>query len=286
MNLKEPETAISPVSSGRTVIFIDGAYLQRLLNDQFGGGKLDYAKLAQALAGQSELIHTYYYDSCSRENVNYDRFLNALRHIPGFIVRQGQLATGRSGGFVQKGVDVQLAVDLTRISLTSRGARVNNIIILTGDGDFVPAITVAKENGIKVTLVHGKRTSEIFVARGLIQACDGRFELTREFIDACRLTPAVRTIRDVRGTHQLAAVTLPQITRVASEHTNDRVLEGEVVDCPAGSTVSVQRDGIAIARPGSRVHALKGAVVYLHEDVEFTGTSGFRLIPVQSPVSE
>lgn len=284
MNHPESERPSHHASIGRTVILIDGAYLQRLLNDQFGGGKLNYAKLAKALAGNNELLHTYYYDSCSRENVNYDRFLNALRHIPGFIVRQGLLATGPTGGFVQKGVDVQLAVDLTRLSYSGKGSRVNHVIILTGDGDFVPAIFVARENGIKVTLVHGRRTNDIFVARALIQACDEHIELTREFIDACRLTPSVRPVREPRCA-QITAVVLPDANRVADRN-NDRVLEGEVVDCPAGSTVLVQKGGVAIARPGSRVHALKGAVVYLHEQVEFTGTSGFKLIPVQSPVAD
>ena len=46
----------------RIGIFIDGAYLQRVLKDEFGSTKIDFNLLAQKMAGGKEILRTYYYD--------------------------------------------------------------------------------------------------------------------------------------------------------------------------------------------------------------------------------
>lgn len=55
------------------------------------------------------------------------------------------------GEFIQKRVDIALAVDLVRLSC---GRMIQKAVIVTGDSDFVPAIEAAKEAGVLVTLYY------------------------------------------------------------------------------------------------------------------------------------
>lgn len=277
-------TQFSPLTSGRTIIFIDGAYLQRILNDQFGGGKLDYAVLSSMLSGSSELLRTYYYDCCAHENASYRRFLNALTRIPAFKIRLGQIALGANGARFQKGVDVQLAVDLMRLSINNR--RFTNAVIVAGDADFVPAITQAADLGVKTVLVHGRPDETVFVAKSLIKACDDHIEIGEELIEACRMPGSpVNWRRRSDATPAKAALVapqpvLPEVTRLAPEGQLDRAVDGEVVDAHSGCTVTAHSGAVVIARPHSRVRALKGSTVYLFDDVSFSCNVGSLVIPV------
>jgi len=78
--------------------------------------------------------------------------------------------------FRQKQVDVWMAVDLVRLSLKKI---VDHIILLTGDSDFVPAIQVAKEEGLKVHLWHAERKD---TAPDLRRLCDTKGDITRELL--------------------------------------------------------------------------------------------------------
>ncbi|MEN6411816.1 MAG: NYN domain-containing protein [Veillonellales bacterium] len=55
----------------------------------------------------------------------------------------------------QKGVDMKIGLDIAWISLNKITER---ILVITGDSDFIPAIKLARRNGIQVylfTLAHG-----------------------------------------------------------------------------------------------------------------------------------
>ena len=83
------------------------------------------------------------------------RFIHRLQCNPRFEVRLGRLAKtfdaqGRPT-FVQKGVDVRLAVDLVRMSSTRQ---IEYAYLLTGDSDLVPAVQAAKDEGVVVALYY------------------------------------------------------------------------------------------------------------------------------------
>ncbi len=46
----------------RIAIFIDGAYAQRILADEFDGASVDFGKVADKMANGSRIIRTYYYN--------------------------------------------------------------------------------------------------------------------------------------------------------------------------------------------------------------------------------
>ena len=45
----------------KAAIFIDGVYLDHVLRDQFGGAQIDYRLLSETLAGDADMLCTYYY---------------------------------------------------------------------------------------------------------------------------------------------------------------------------------------------------------------------------------
>jgi len=80
--------------------------------------------------------------------------------------------------FVQKRVDVLLAVDLVRMS---SGRQIEYAYILAGDSDLVPAIQVAKDQGVVVGLYYKSGTAQ----DELLQTVDESYMLSPDFFDMC-----------------------------------------------------------------------------------------------------
>lgn len=49
-------------SMGRIAVFIDGAYLEHLLKEEFGAPRIDFALLVKHASRHRELLRAYYYD--------------------------------------------------------------------------------------------------------------------------------------------------------------------------------------------------------------------------------
>ncbi|MDD1762516.1 MAG: NYN domain-containing protein [Methanothrix sp.] len=147
----------------RAAVFIDGAYLTKILDVDFGKPKIDLAGFSEILCGSYERLRTYYYncmpyqsnpptDEERRRFASMDKFVYTLRKLPRFEVKLGRL--GCVGGeFVQKRVDIALAADLVRLSC---GRMIQKAVLVTGDSDFLPAIEAAKEAGVLVTLYYSR----------------------------------------------------------------------------------------------------------------------------------
>lgn len=129
----------------RCAIFIDGAYLEFVLKEEFGRPPIDFAAVVNRIAGARELLRTYFYDCLPYQSARPTpdererfarrrRFHHALNRIPRFEVRLGKLAfRGNQEGhpiFEQKRVDILLGVDLVQsgsscISFTGRAHTMN-----------------------------------------------------------------------------------------------------------------------------------------------------------------
>lgn len=175
----------------RIALFIDGAYIQRVLMDEFNGARIDYGKLAERMAGEEEILRSYYYNCLpyqsrtpsAQERERYDttrQFHHALAMLPRFEVRLGRLELRgqRPDGspiFEQKRVDIMLGVDL--VQHAAKG-HIQQAILLAGDSDFIPAIAVAKAEGVLVRLFHGGSCHN-----DLLREVDERVRLEQAFID-------------------------------------------------------------------------------------------------------
>ena len=192
-----------PIMSENSIVFIDSHYLdliaQHLL--QTKKPKYDINQFAITLTKEQGLWceGTRYYTAPPYQSANptadeirrrgkYDRFVNKLRSIPNFVVREGRCQkSGRT--FTQKGVDQLLAADLPRIPL-KRG--IKKIVLVCCDTDLVPILKeIRRDDGIEVILYFYSdyvRGSKFSMSNHMLTACDKCVLIERShFIKSMRL---------------------------------------------------------------------------------------------------
>lgn len=183
----------------RVALFIDGAYLDKILEPMRHGRKVDYhlllANVVKKAGTDREVIRIYYYHCLpyqgspptpeqSQKISNAQGFFRALQRTSKFEVRLGRLAyrgdtlEGKPI-YEQKRVDLLLGIDLT---LHAVKHTVDEIFILAGDSDFIPAIVAAKSEGIVTYLVHGLRPHD-----DLLDEVDERIEINEELVNGAIL---------------------------------------------------------------------------------------------------
>ena len=203
---------------GRIASFIDAGYWHKIMRNHFHSPLVDFAKLSQILAGNQELLRTYFYDCLpfqdnppTPEQKDFyskrQSFVEAIRRIPRFEVRLGKLVrrevhfvpeASRNGGFriatteeidaglsnfitkyEQKSIDLLLGTDLVRLAAKQS---ISTAVLIAGDHDFVTPVRAAKDEGILVRLYykHGTVSSE------LLALCDDKVEVTQEFVDSIK----------------------------------------------------------------------------------------------------
>jgi len=195
----------------KAAIFIDQGYFGRVLellnlqkthflpnNEVKFENKLDYLKFSEKLCRihNSERFRTYVYDQRDPPQ-NYDsnhfaekqKFKVYLDSLPSFLTRygacmlvpnkkcqmhmQGKLSRPCEH-ITQKGVDVRFSIDLVSLATDKR---IDKAILITGDSDFIPAISYAREVNMKVFLYYYEGGST-FAHKGLRFGCDDRFLFT------------------------------------------------------------------------------------------------------------
>ena len=181
----------------KTGIFIDGGYLVKALKESFGKSAIDFSKFSALLADGHPVLRTYYYycmpykskTPTAAESNRYakaQKFVDSLESLDRYSVRLGKLAyrgTNADGTPIlqQKRVDILLACDLV---LLASKQRIGRAVLITGDSDFIPAIEVAKNEGVEIELVydpaHPPHTA-------LIRIADVRRKLSQEDIDAVKM---------------------------------------------------------------------------------------------------
>jgi uncharacterized LabA/DUF88 family protein len=187
-------------SLGRGVVLLDNGYLSAILRDEFASVRLDYLKFSETLCAGYHRLRTYVYDCLpyqaspptEEQKMLYSgkqKFFQALQKLPAVEPRFGKQRP-RGTGYIQKGVDVLLAVDLVRLS--SKG-QIQKAFLVAGDGDYVPAVKASKDEGVSVTMYHSgafqadengrlhpKYSNELW------EACDDRRVIDKKLIEQCK----------------------------------------------------------------------------------------------------
>ena len=161
----------------RVAIFIDGGYVDKILDYECGRVKIGYAALSQKIARtiypDTDIFRSYYYNCLpykgdpptpdeSRRFAQAQNFIDAIDRLSRYTVRLGRLARkdphpGGRPRFEQKMVDVQLSIDLVHLSAQRV---ITHAAVVAGDSDFVPAIKMAKNDGVSIWLFHGSRVHD------------------------------------------------------------------------------------------------------------------------------
>lgn len=166
-------------SAQRAVLLIDNGYLSAILRDEYGEPRVDYLKLSDRICSGYSRLRTYVYDALPYQGspptpeqrvllAGRQKFFAALEKLPSFEVRLGRQRP-RLGGFIQKGVDVLLAIDLVRLSSK---AQIQKAFLIAGDADYAPVVRAAKDEGVSVHLYYSKALQTTTDARKLPKYSD------------------------------------------------------------------------------------------------------------------
>ncbi|RJX18996.1 MAG: NYN domain-containing protein [Desulforudis sp.] len=182
--------------AGKAAVFIDGGYARKVFK-KLNIMQVSYGALVKEIVSGFSLLRSYYYDCPpyqsspptrdeSQRFAKTQRFYTALKKYGYFEVRLGYLifrGYDQQGTpiFEQKGADVLLVVDL--IQLTHQ-KMIDKAFIITGDGDFVPAIQFVKNFGVQVHLYYSDVSK---YSQNLWDVCDARSLITPNLLSRCLL---------------------------------------------------------------------------------------------------
>ena len=175
----------------RIAIFIDGSNFYHSLKEGIGfrDNEIDFPKLINILRNNRLLIGTYYYNAPLDRSYNQDTyrkqqiFFSELKKIPGFHVvlcRMRKMVNEKGKvEYAVKGDDIYLATDL--VSLAYEDAY-DIAILVSGDGDFVPAIQRVQKLGKRVENAYFNVSRSSF----LKQVCNSSLRLDDCISDCLR----------------------------------------------------------------------------------------------------
>jgi uncharacterized LabA/DUF88 family protein len=124
-------------------VFIDGANIHHSARDR--GGCLNYPQLinqlAQQFAGADVQPDVFFYSGYDPDNLDHQRFKQSLR-AAGFTTKMCPVIR-RADGSSKANTDGQMIVDMLL-------GNYDRVLLLSGDGDFVPAVQALRDRGIQV----------------------------------------------------------------------------------------------------------------------------------------
>lgn len=185
-------------------VFIDGGFTSVLTKFIFPNPdktprKIDTHIFSELLceANNGELLRTYFYhcppyqskyptEDEKKRKRGYDSWMYALKQLRQMQIREGRLKkTFDEQGkpdFIQKGIDVLLAIDMLKLAL--KGA-IQKIILISSDSDFVPVVRALRDEGMSVILYYYKseETGQGCFSQDLYDECDERKLLTIDLFD-------------------------------------------------------------------------------------------------------
>ena len=172
----------------RVIIFIDGNNFYHIIKNMFKPSLklryLNFEKFIKFLVGDRKLIRTYYYNAPldrkkdSQSYAKQQKFFEKLSRIPNFklvLCRMQKVKIDGKITYQIKEDDIHLAVDMVRLAHNNA---YDTAILVSSDGDFVPAVQAVKEIGKNVENVG----FEIKFSYHLQQECDKFIKLKRETV--------------------------------------------------------------------------------------------------------
>lgn len=143
----------------KVYFFIDGSNFYKGIKKQglkgWDATHLDLKSFCLALIDSNihKLVRIYYYDATVKQNWNKKRyqiqqqFFQRLRAQENVELQLGRLEGKYPNNIREKGIDVKLSVDLIRFAHNNS---YDIGIIVSADGDYTPAIQLAKDMGKEI----------------------------------------------------------------------------------------------------------------------------------------
>src|SRR5262245_24033125 len=149
-----PDHEIGDRVGKNVAVFVDVANI--FYAAKAAGVDIDYVTLLKAGSAGRDLVRAYAYTGLDPDNENQRNFHDFLRRNGYKVVSKDIRKYG--DGKVKANLDIELVVDMMK---TARNLDV--AIVVSGDGDFAPAIRAVQEMGVRVEVVsfRGNTSSDL-----------------------------------------------------------------------------------------------------------------------------
>jgi len=175
----------------RIAVFIDGNNFYFGLRKLYGKNKnlktFGFEKFSKFLAGKGKVVAIYYYNALLDKEHNPEKyesqkeFFEKLKQIPDFHLVLCKLLKRNITGtdkfyYIIKEDDIHMAVDMVENACDDN---FDLAVLVSGDGDFVPAVRSVKKKNKIVRNIYFKNSS----SRTLKDFCDESLELTKDILN-------------------------------------------------------------------------------------------------------
>lgn len=141
---------ISKNSDQRVGVFVDVQnmfYSAKAIHQS----KIDYSKLLQEIVGDRQLVRAIAY-VVQKPDVDQSSFIEALERL-GYEIKSKELRL-RPDGTAKGDWDMGIAIDTIAIA-----TRLDAVVLVSGDGDFVPLVEMLKAHGCRVEVVSFRKST-------------------------------------------------------------------------------------------------------------------------------
>ncbi len=151
----------------KVMVFIDGSNYYNSLKKSFHLTKVDIKKFVDFLVEDNNLVNIYYY-SAPLNQIKFpekykkqQKYFAKLQNVKRLKLTLGRLEP-RDGTMVEKGVDVNLAVDMVSCAYNNK---FDVAILVSNDADFVPAVLEVQALAKKVCNVIFPKTKSYHLTK-------------------------------------------------------------------------------------------------------------------------
>ncbi len=177
----------------RVSIFIDGNNFYYGLKKIYGNSKnlanFNFEKFCGFLANKRDICSIFYYNApldITKDIEKYksqQRFFEKIKRIPKFNLilcklLKRKIKETNKFYYIIKEDDIYMAVDLVKGAFKDA---YDTAVLVSGDGDFVPAVRVAQEEKKIVENAYFKKSA----SNNLKQNCNESILLTKAILDKC-----------------------------------------------------------------------------------------------------
>ena len=140
--------------SKNVAVFVDVANI--FYAAKAAGADIDYVTLLKSAVAGRDFVRAYAYTGLDPENENQ-------RQFHAFLARSGYKVVSKDirkygDGRIKANLDIELVVDLMRTA-----SNLDIAVVVSGDGDFAPAIRAVQQQGVRVEVIsfRGNTSSDL-----------------------------------------------------------------------------------------------------------------------------
>ena len=175
--------------SKNVAMFVDVANLYYSARGQ--DVDVDYVALLKTATKGRDLIRAYAYSGLDPDNENQRKFIDFLGKNGYKVMTKDIRKFG--DGRVKANLDIELVVDLLRLA-----DRMDIAVIVSGDGDFAPAIRACQDRGVRCEVISFRPNT----SSDLIAVAD-------EFIDIMKIAGIGRNSKEAKAQRGMSAPEMP-----------------------------------------------------------------------------